>query len=202
MSVAFLKLSSIQALSSIHWQEFRAFELLRSGSDRAEYLLIKEAKIIAMTCTHAALKRRDLVSIGFKVLCRVVHTSTDTLVTELSELWLLDKLEHVCHKHDVTCFCFIKGIKVKINVIQLCWFLFWIHAFWFEFQFDNILMEESAQILEIETFIPLLLQVFYEFDMLVTMILSNLWALIWHFGLEWRDCWIASVKMNNITVWN
>lgn len=71
-------------------EEFRAFELLRSGSDRAEYLLIKEAKIIAMTCTHAALKRRDLVSIGFK--------------------------------------------------------------------FDNILMEESAQILEIETFIPLLLQ--------------------------------------------
>ena len=29
------------------------------------------------------------------------------------------------------------------------------------FQFDNILMEESAQILEIETFIPLLLQVCY-----------------------------------------
>ncbi|XP_071117060.1 RNA helicase aquarius-like [Haliotis cracherodii] len=71
-------------------EEFRAFELLRSGADRANYLLIKEAKIIAMTCTHAALKRRDLVSVGFK--------------------------------------------------------------------FDNILMEEAAQILEIETFIPLLLQ--------------------------------------------
>lgn len=70
--------------------EFRAFELLRSGKDRAKYLLIKEAKIIAMTCTHAALKRRDLVQAGFK--------------------------------------------------------------------YDNILMEESAQILEIETFIPLLLQ--------------------------------------------
>ncbi|ESP05343.1 hypothetical protein LOTGIDRAFT_227972 [Lottia gigantea] len=71
-------------------EEFRAFELLRSGSDRAEYLFIKEAKIIAMTCTHAALKRRDMVAVGFK--------------------------------------------------------------------FDNILMEEAAQILEIETFIPLLLQ--------------------------------------------
>ncbi|KAK7100268.1 RNA helicase aquarius-like [Littorina saxatilis] len=71
-------------------EEFRAFELLRSGADRANYLLVKEAKIIAMTCTHAALKRRDLVSVGF--------------------------------------------------------------------QFDNILMEEAAQILEIETFIPLLLQ--------------------------------------------
>ena len=72
-------------------QEFRAFELLRSGRDRSRYLLIKEAKIIAMTCTHAALKRRDLVEAGF--------------------------------------------------------------------QYDNILMEESAQILEIETFIPLLCQV-------------------------------------------
>lgn len=70
--------------------EFRAFELIRNGSDRAEYLLVKEAKIVAMTCTHAALKRRDLVKFNFK--------------------------------------------------------------------YDNILMEESAQILEIETFIPLLLQ--------------------------------------------
>lgn len=71
-------------------EEFRAFELLRSGLDRSRYLLVKEAKIIAMTCTHAALKRQELVELGFK--------------------------------------------------------------------YDNILMEESAQILEIETFIPLLLQ--------------------------------------------
>ena len=70
--------------------EFRAFELLRSGLDRSRYLLVKEAKVIAMTCTHAALKRNELVKLGFK--------------------------------------------------------------------YDNILMEESAQILEIETFIPLLLQ--------------------------------------------
>ncbi|KAK2168383.1 hypothetical protein LSH36_17g07036 [Paralvinella palmiformis] len=71
-------------------EEFRAFELLRSGTERSRYLLVKEARIIAMTCTHAALKRRDLAEVGF--------------------------------------------------------------------QYDNILMEESAQILEIETFIPLLLQ--------------------------------------------
>lgn len=71
-------------------EEFRAFELLRSGLDRSKYLLVKEAKIIAMTCTHAALKRKELVNM--------------------------------------------------------------------EFKYDNILMEESAQILEIETFIPLLLQ--------------------------------------------
>ena len=71
-------------------EEFRAMEILRSGLDRTKYLCVKEAKIIAMTCTHAALKRKDLVDAGFK--------------------------------------------------------------------YDNILMEEAAQILEIETFIPLLLQ--------------------------------------------
>lgn len=71
--------------------EFRAFELLRNGRDRTEYLLVKEAKIIAMTCTHAALRRQDLVQLGF--------------------------------------------------------------------HYDNIIMEEAAQILEVETFIPLLLQV-------------------------------------------
>jgi intron-binding protein aquarius len=49
-----------------------------------------QAKIIAMTCTHAALKRHDFVSQGF--------------------------------------------------------------------EFDSLVMEESAQILEIETFIPMLLQ--------------------------------------------
>ena len=44
-------------------EEFRAFELLRTGLDRTHYLSVKEAKIIAMTCTHAALKRKDLVKI-------------------------------------------------------------------------------------------------------------------------------------------
>ncbi|XP_062502366.1 RNA helicase aquarius-like [Corticium candelabrum] len=70
--------------------EFRGFELLRRGGDRTNYLLVKEAKIIAMTCTHAALKRQDMVELSF--------------------------------------------------------------------QYDNVLMEEAAQILEIETFIPLMLQ--------------------------------------------
>lgn len=71
-------------------EECRAFEVLRSSYDRGNYLLTKQAKIVAMTCTHAALKRGELVKLGFK--------------------------------------------------------------------FDNILMEEAAQILEIETFIPMMLQ--------------------------------------------
>uniref|UniRef100_A0A0E0NVY2 Intron-binding protein aquarius N-terminal domain-containing protein n=1 Tax=Oryza rufipogon TaxID=4529 RepID=A0A0E0NVY2_ORYRU len=71
-------------------EECRAFELLKSTAERANYLMTKQAKIVAMTCTHAALKRRDFLQLGFK--------------------------------------------------------------------YDNLLMEESAQILEIETFIPMLLQ--------------------------------------------
>ncbi|KAG8043156.1 hypothetical protein GUJ93_ZPchr0922g6512, partial [Zizania palustris] len=59
-------------------------------AERANYLMTKQAKVVAMTCTHAALKRRDFLQLGFK--------------------------------------------------------------------YDNLLMEESAQILEIETFIPMLLQ--------------------------------------------
>ncbi|BDA47113.1 probable NFX1-type zinc finger-containing protein 1 at C-terminar half [Coccomyxa sp. Obi] len=71
-------------------KECRPFELLKGQADRVNYLMTKQAKIVAMTCTHAALKRREFLELGF--------------------------------------------------------------------QFDNLLMEESAQILEIETFIPMLLQ--------------------------------------------
>ncbi|KAI7904933.1 P-loop containing nucleoside triphosphate hydrolase protein [Cokeromyces recurvatus] len=71
-------------------EEIRPFELLKTGHERADYLLTKESKIVAMTCTYAALKRRELVEMNFK--------------------------------------------------------------------YDNIIFEESAQILEVETFIPLFLQ--------------------------------------------
>lgn len=71
-------------------KEYRIFELLRSNKQRSDYLLIKQAKIIALTCTHAALIREKLIELGFR--------------------------------------------------------------------YDNIIMEESAQILEIESFIPMLLQ--------------------------------------------
>ncbi|PON51178.1 Intron-binding protein aquarius [Trema orientale] len=70
-------------------EECRAFDLLKSTADRANYVMMKQAKVIAMTCTHAALKRKDFLQLGFK--------------------------------------------------------------------YNNLLMEESAQILEIETFIPMLL---------------------------------------------
>ncbi|EED18330.1 DEAD helicases superfamily protein (Aquarius), putative [Talaromyces stipitatus ATCC 10500] len=70
--------------------DIRPFEILRQPRDRANYLLIKEARIIAMTSTHAAMRRQEIADLGF--------------------------------------------------------------------HYDNVVMEEAAQITEIETFIPLALQ--------------------------------------------
>ena len=39
--------------------DIRPFELLPSSYDRTNYLVTTQAKIIAMTCTHASLKVRE-----------------------------------------------------------------------------------------------------------------------------------------------
>ena len=39
-------------------EDILPFEILRSSRDKANYLLVKEARIIAMTSTHAAIKVR------------------------------------------------------------------------------------------------------------------------------------------------
>jgi intron-binding protein aquarius len=89
LSIALGCFASLQKLF-VELEECRPFELLRSYKDRSNYLLTKHAKIIAMTCTHAGIKRSEMIGL--------------------------------------------------------------------DFHYDNIVMEESAQILEIETFIPMLLQ--------------------------------------------
>ncbi|KAJ3121537.1 hypothetical protein HK098_003602 [Nowakowskiella sp. JEL0407] len=71
-------------------ERLRPFEILKSTSDRMEYMLLNEARVIAMTCTHASIKRKALLSSGFR--------------------------------------------------------------------FDNIIIEEAGQMLEIESVIPMLLQ--------------------------------------------
>ncbi|KAJ2489397.1 hypothetical protein IWW37_004019 [Coemansia sp. RSA 2050] len=70
--------------------DIQPFELLRNNAERSNYLLTNQARIVAMTCTHAALKRRELIRLGFR--------------------------------------------------------------------YDTVVMEEAAQVLDIETFIPLTLQ--------------------------------------------
>jgi intron-binding protein aquarius len=70
--------------------EYRPLELLRSQRQRTDYLLMKQARVVAMTCTHAAIARSHLIELGF--------------------------------------------------------------------EYDNIVVEEAGQMMEIETFVPLLLQ--------------------------------------------
>ncbi|KAH7041014.1 uncharacterized protein B0I36DRAFT_260520 [Microdochium trichocladiopsis] len=66
------------------------FEILRRDRDKANYLLTNEARIVAMTSTHAAMRRSEIASLGF--------------------------------------------------------------------HYDNVVMEEAAQITEVENFIPLAMQ--------------------------------------------
>ena len=83
------KISEIKAIFD-ELAEYRPIELLRSQRQRTDYLLMKQARVVAMTCTHAAIARSHLVKLGF--------------------------------------------------------------------HYDNIIMEEAGQMLDCETFIPLLLQ--------------------------------------------
>lgn len=70
--------------------DIRPFEILRAQRDKSNYLLVKEARIIAMTSTHAAIRRQEIAQLGFR--------------------------------------------------------------------YDNVIMEEAAQITEIENFIPFIMQ--------------------------------------------
>ncbi|KAJ6140519.1 hypothetical protein N7470_010315 [Penicillium chermesinum] len=71
-------------------EDIRPFEILRQPKDKANYLLLKEARVIAMTSTHAAMRRQEIADLGF--------------------------------------------------------------------HYDNVIMEEAAQITEVESFIPTALQ--------------------------------------------
>ncbi|PGH11437.1 hypothetical protein AJ80_07116 [Polytolypa hystricis UAMH7299] len=46
-------------------EDIRPFEILRQPRDKANYLLVKEARIIAMTSTHAAMRRQEIAALGF-----------------------------------------------------------------------------------------------------------------------------------------
>ncbi|KAJ5096196.1 CWF11 family [Penicillium alfredii] len=46
-------------------EDIRPFEILRQPRDKANYLLVKEARVIAMTSTHAAMRRQEIADLGF-----------------------------------------------------------------------------------------------------------------------------------------
>ncbi len=46
-------------------ESIRPFEILRHQRDQANHLLVSEARVIAMTSTHAAMRRADIAELGF-----------------------------------------------------------------------------------------------------------------------------------------
>ena len=46
--------------------DLRPLELLKSAAARVRYLLTTQARIVAMTCTHAAIKRAEFLELGLK----------------------------------------------------------------------------------------------------------------------------------------
>ncbi|KAJ9606091.1 hypothetical protein H2200_009052 [Cladophialophora chaetospira] len=46
-------------------ESIRPFEILRSNRDQANHLLVSEARIVAMTSTHAAMRRSEIAGLGF-----------------------------------------------------------------------------------------------------------------------------------------
>jgi intron-binding protein aquarius len=54
-------------------ESIRPFEILRHQRDQANHLLVSEARIIAMTSTHAAMRRAEIAELGFRY---------DTLIME------------------------------------------------------------------------------------------------------------------------
>ncbi|GMI21421.1 hypothetical protein TrCOL_g13616 [Triparma columacea] len=81
-------------------KDFRAFELLRGGGKRSEYLLTKQAKIVACTVTHAGLARDQLINLGFKYDSVVVEEAGQQLEVETFIPLLLQKdptrLKRIC----------------------------------------------------------------------------------------------------------
>ncbi|CEJ03230.1 hypothetical protein RMCBS344292_17218 [Rhizopus microsporus] len=47
-------------------KRIRPSEFLKSNYDRANYVLTKEAKVVGLTAVHSALKRPELIKLGFK----------------------------------------------------------------------------------------------------------------------------------------
>eukprot|EP01028_Stygiella_incarcerata_P001588 TRINITY_DN1285_c0_g1_i10.p1 TRINITY_DN1285_c0_g1~~TRINITY_DN1285_c0_g1_i10.p1 ORF type:complete len:1678 (-),score=494.91 TRINITY_DN1285_c0_g1_i10:1974-6923(-) len=79
-----VSLDCVHYLESIfsELKEYQPFELLRNMSRRADYLMTRSARVVAMTCTHAALKRKDLLKLGFSFDNIVMEESGQMLEIE------------------------------------------------------------------------------------------------------------------------
>ena len=73
--------------------EYRPLELLRSQRQKTDYLLIKQARVVAMTCTHAAIVRTHLLELGFEYDNLVIEESGQMTEVDTIIPFLLQKSE-------------------------------------------------------------------------------------------------------------
>lgn len=81
-------------------QSYRAFELLRSHRSRTDYMLVKQARIVAMTCTHAAIMRSHFLALDFKYDTLVMEEAGQVLEVETLIPMLLQPPETIAPSAD------------------------------------------------------------------------------------------------------
>jgi intron-binding protein aquarius len=74
-------------------ESIRPLELLRTQRQRVDYMLVKQARIVAMTCTHAAIARRHLLSIGFHFDTMVMEEAAQVMEVETIIPMLLQDID-------------------------------------------------------------------------------------------------------------
>ncbi|GJD07215.1 Intron-binding protein aquarius [Galdieria sulphuraria] len=79
-------------------EAFRALELLRNQKERGDYVLLKQAKIIAMTCTHASIRRKDYLEMGLKYDTFIMEESAQVLEVETFIPMILQKPDFGCNE--------------------------------------------------------------------------------------------------------
>ena len=97
MAVAQGFMNHIRAIF-LELEECRAFELLKEKRERANYLLTKQAKVVAMTCTYAALKRRDFIRLGFKYDSLIMEEAAQILEIDTCIPMFLQRSERACNR--------------------------------------------------------------------------------------------------------
>jgi len=62
--------------------ELRALELLRTARERFSWLVTKRARLVALTCTHAAMRAPELLEMGFQYDSVVIEEAAQVLEVE------------------------------------------------------------------------------------------------------------------------
>lgn len=68
-------------------EEIRPFEIIKNNKERSNYMLVKHAKIVAMTATYALMKRNEIRELGFHYNNIVVEEAAQ--LTEIETMMLL-----------------------------------------------------------------------------------------------------------------